>query len=246
MAESQPGAGHLNASIVDHLLSRINDLSNAISPPVDTESEVRRIFNRENVQRANNNVLPSTRQTSEAHVRPTGAQSSAGVYTQRRCTAPQRNFVARRQFQGQRSAFKARRQRKDSSKAKVLDNRPFIRDLVLLSGPNDVIVPRQGARLMLMEHGHVVSGCRFTKAMNSAQVELAIIEALSEKIPAGVDIELLVSMHTSLVVPSLAPGHNGIDGAILQRLYQNKPIYIRPSQQLIASQQVNVLLFLHD
>ena len=108
MAESQPGAGHLNASIVDHLLSRINDLINAISPPVDTESEVRRIFNRENVQRANNNVLPSTRQTSEAHVRPTGAQSSAGVYTQRRCTAPQRNFVARRQFQGQRSAFKAR------------------------------------------------------------------------------------------------------------------------------------------
>ena len=103
IAESQPGAGnagHLNASIVDHLLSRINDLSNAISPPVDTESEVRRIFNRENVQRTNNNVLPSTRQTSEANVRPTGAQTSVGVYTQRICTAPQRNFVARRQFQG--------------------------------------------------------------------------------------------------------------------------------------------------
>ena len=100
----------------------------------------------------------------------------------------------------------------------MLDNRPFVRDLVLLSGPNDVIVPRQGGRLMLMEHGHVVSGCRFTKAMNSAQVELAIIEALSEKIPAGVDIELLVPMHTPLVVPSLASGYNGIDGAILQWL----------------------------
>ena len=40
-------------------------------------------------------------------------------------------------------------------------------------------------------------------------------------------------MHTSLVAPSLAPGQYGIDGAILQRIYQNKPIYIRPSSQLI-------------
>ena len=34
----------------------------------------------------------------------------------------------------------------------------------------------------------------------------------------------------------LAPGQNGIDGAILQRLYQNKPVYIRPSRQLIQPQ----------
>ena len=67
----------------------------------------------------------------------------------------------------------------DSSIPKVSDNRPFMHDLVLLSGPNDVLVPCQGARLMLMEHGDVVTGCRFTKAMNSGQVELTIFEAPS-------------------------------------------------------------------
>lgn len=79
----------------------------------------------------------------------------------------------------------------------------------------------------------MISGCRFTKAMNAAQVHLAIVEAFDGKIPDGVDIELLMSVHTSLVVPSLVPGQHGIDGAILQRLYQNKPIYVRPSRQLI-------------
>lgn len=109
-----------------------------------------------------------------------------------------------------------------------------MRDLVLLSGPDDSVVPRQGSRLTLMEKGHVISGCRFNKAMNAAQIQLAIVEAFDGKIPDGVDIELLVSMHTSLVVPSLAPGQHGIDGAMVQRLYQNKPIYIRPSRQLIG------------
>ena len=85
--------------------------------------------------------------------------------------------------------------------------------------------------------------------MNAAQVQLAIIEAFDGKIPNGVDIELLVSMHTPLVVPSLAPGQHGIDGAMVQRLYQNKPIYICPSMQLIGqanetSQQASNLLLL--
>ena len=109
-----------------------------------------------------------------------------------------------------------------------------MRDLVLSLGPDDSVVQRQGNRLTLMEKGHVISGCRFNKAMNVAQVQRAIIEAFDGKIPDGVDIELLVSMHTSLVVPSLAPGQHGIDGAMVQRLYQNKPVYIRPSMQLIG------------
>ena len=52
----------------------------------------------------------------------------------------------------------------------------------------------------------MVSVCRFTKGMNAAQVEIAIVEACDGKIPAGVDLQLMVSMHTSLVIPSLAPG----------------------------------------
>ena len=80
----------------------------------------------------------------------------------------------------------------------------------------------------------MISGCKFTKGMNAAQVLITIVEAFDEKIPRGVDIEILMSMHTKLVSPTLAPGQLGIDGAILQRLFQTKPIYVRPSKQILA------------
>ena len=38
-----------------------------------------------------------------------------------------------------------------------------MRDLGLLSGPDDQVVPRQG-RLALNERGQVISGCMFTKS----------------------------------------------------------------------------------
>ena len=64
------------------------------------------------------------------------------------------------------------------------------------------------------------------------EVERTISEAFDGKIPPGADIELLISVHASLVVPSLAPGQHGIDGVMLQRLYKNKPVYIHPNRQL--------------
>jgi hypothetical protein len=108
-----------------------------------------------------------------------------------------------------------------------------MRDLVLLSGPDDDMVPRQGTRLALNERGHVISGCRFTKSQSMIEVERTIIQAFDKKIPPGVDIKLLISIHSTLVVLSLAPGQCGIDGTMLQRLYRNKPVYIRPNQQLL-------------
>lgn len=50
-------------------------------------------------------------------------------------------------------------------------------------------MPRQGARLLLTEHGHVITACRFTKNLTPAQVEINIIEAFDGKTPAGVDID---------------------------------------------------------
>ena len=103
----------------------------------------------------------------------------------------------------------------------------------MLSGADQDIVPRQGTCLVLNERGHVISGVRFTKSQSMIEVERTIIEAFDGKIPPGVDIELLISVHSTLVVPSLAPEQHGIDGTILQHLYRNKPVYIRPSQQLL-------------
>jgi hypothetical protein len=68
--------------------------------------------------------------------------------------------------------------------------------------------------------------------MNPAQVLTEIAMAFGDKL-LDVDIEILMSVHSSLVVPTLAPGQDGIDGVILHRLFKEKPVYIRPDRQLI-------------
>ena len=51
---------------------------------------------------------------------------------------------------------------------------PFLRDVVLLTGPNDKIVPRQGNHVWLSEHGHMLTGFQFYKKWNASQVEIPI------------------------------------------------------------------------
>ena len=109
----------------------------------------------------------------------------------------------------------------------------FLCDLVLLNGPDSNTVPRQGTRVVLMENGHVLSACPFSKDMNEVQVEATILEAFPDKIPPLTDIEILTSVHTKLVKPTLAPGQAGINGIILHRLFKNKPVYVRPSSVLL-------------
>ena len=49
-----------------------------------------------------------------------------------------------------------------------------------------------------------------------------------------------MSMHTSLVVPSLAHSQTGIDEVILKRLFQSKPVYVQLNKQIIIEHQVRV------
>ena len=110
----------------------------------------------------------------------------------------------------------------------AIDSRPFMRDeMTMLFYPKDTSC--------LNGKGHMISGCKFTKGMNAAQVLITIMEAFDRKIPPDVDIEIMMSKHKKLVPPSLAPGQLGIDGAILQRLFQTKPIYVHPSKQILAT-----------
>ena len=189
-------------SVVNRLLDRISELADEISPQV--EAETRRVFRHDNVQQTSSSSVTSTSSTSstpsfvlpqnenrstreaEVALQPTPPRvlptsQTPNVSTQSSFTDSRRTFVPRRQFGGQRSNFASQRQRtrraRDLSRPKVADTRPFLRDLVLLSGPNDSVAPRQGSRLTLMEKGHIISGCRFHKAMNAAQVLLAIVEA---------------------------------------------------------------------
>ena len=213
--------------VIRQLFSRNGELSDAISgrPNQDNiESEVRRTF------------------TSRDRSTNSGGPSTSTPFTSRSSNEPTNNryrpYSVRQNFSGQRRLRSARKEGKQ--KANASDNKPFMQDLVLLNGPDTQVVPRQGTRLALNERGHVISGCTFTRGQSMIEVERTIIEAFDGKIPPGVDIELLISVHSSLVVPTLAPGQHGIDGALLQRLYRNKPVYIRPNQQLfeLASYEI--------
>ena len=228
--------GNVNANnVVRQLLSRLDELSSIISPQAaqsdPVENEVRNVFNgnrRPPVSSITNNTpVPSITNNR------CGNNNSASASTPRgqpqRTTPTSQVFMARRNFSGQRPSTSSRKQKKSSA----IDNRPFMRDLILLAGPDSTAVPRQGIRLALMENGHLISGCKFTKGMTAARVEIAIFEAFAGKIPTDVDIDIMMSMHTKLVLPSLAPGQQGIDGAILQRLFQTKPIYVRPSKMIL-------------
>ncbi len=137
-------------------------------------------------------------------------------------------FGIRRHFQGRSGGSKPKKPKQPCG--------PFLRDLVLLTGPEDTIVPRQGVRVWLSEHGHILSGFEFYKEWNACQVELAIKEAFEDKIPAHTDFEILMSIHSSLVAPNLAPGQKGLNGVMIHRIFKGlKPVYVRPADQIVDS-----------
>ena len=50
-------------------------------------------------------------------------------------------------------------------KGKSVVKGPFIRDMILLTGPDINSIPRQGKRVWLMENGHVISGFQLQRVV---------------------------------------------------------------------------------
>ena len=75
-------------------------------------------------------------------------------------------FGLRRNFQGRSGGSKPKKPKQQTG--------PFLRDVVHLTGPEDRIVPRQGVRIWLSEHGHILSGFEFYKERSACQAKLAI------------------------------------------------------------------------
>ena len=173
---------------MQQLLTRLDELSSGISPQVsnETKAEVRRVFtigrtpisnqlSGQAVNAAALNVSTPTTTQLFSNVRVNGGQ----------LPAPNRSFVMRRNFSGTRPSNSARNSARGQRRPSVIDNRPFIRDLILLAVLDTVFVPRQWACLALMENGHMISACRFSRGTTAAQVEITIFEAFDGKIPAG-------------------------------------------------------------
>ena len=214
--------------ILRNIFGRIDDLSAAINqqqgsslrrdtdiPPASLEDEVRNVFNNNQV-RSSNSAVPRTPAQSGSSMPATN--TSAPLYTMRR------------NFSNFRSANyrSSRGGRKQPAKPSGV----FSRDVILLTGPEDEDVPRQGNRVFLQENGHVIMAFPFMKEWSDIEVELKIKEAFQDTIPPLVDFELLQSVHTKLLKPTLAQGQY-LTGAMIHRIFQNKPVYVRPTQQIL-------------
>ena len=223
MAQSSSNS---NSGVIRELLTRVQELSQAISPP---NPEVNTIFN-------------NRRQGPEVEQQPEQQPTTSHLPIRRNTSVTATTaFGTRRFFPAARPPLRRGRNRQRNNALQCADNRPFIRDLILLSGPGENLVPRQGSRLVLMENGHILSGCRFTKNLSAAAVETNIIQAFEGKIPPSVDIELLTSIHSNLVAPSLAPGQL-LDGVMLHRIFKQKPVYVRPSCNLLNTKSSSSLM----
>lgn len=62
-------------------------------------------------------------------------------------------------------------------------------------------------------------------------VEACLKEAFEGKIPDGVDFEILTSVLSISVKPTLAPGQV-LNGVMVHRIFKQKAIYIRPLEQI--------------
>ena len=136
----------------------------------------------------------------------------------------------RRQFCNSSSSSNTYRGR-GKGKVKSVVKGPFMRDVILLTGADVNKVPRQGKRVWLMENGFTISGFELQKEWSECVVEACLREAFEEKIPIDVDFEILMPVHSTLVKPTLAPGQS-LNGVMVHRVFREKPIYIRPFQDI--------------
>ena len=146
------------SEMVQQIIDSVNELSGQMASRDQQRSnlntEVSRIFGR---SRATIPANSSGTGNFSSQTNTSNAMSGSG-------TSHFRRLMNMRRIGNSTSTSRSSR-----SRSRLPDNSPFLCDLVLLNGPTTNIVPRQGARFVLMEHGHVLSACRFTKGMTEIQ-----------------------------------------------------------------------------
>ena len=107
--------------------------------------------------------------------------------------------------------------------------------MVLLAGPEEDKVPCQGSRVWLMENSHIVSEAEFSKDWNALGLQTFLKGLFPLKLGEFDDVEVLMPVHSKLLPPHLAPGQQ-LSGFMLQKVFKDKPVYIRPSRQILEPQ----------
>jgi hypothetical protein len=234
--------------ILSQIFSCIGELSNALDGPEgssnncsrigrsDTvEDEVRKVFGP--IERRRQHISSTTSSSSLGTNRTSSTTQASVAVAVSPSSEPlqERNpKYTRRYFSNHRSAIKSNRwKRGKDPKTKKVSTGPFSRDIILLSGPDDKDIPRQGNKVFLQENGHIISAFEFQKEWSDIDVELEMRNAFQGTLPDDVDIEIVHSVHTTLLQPTLAPGQY-FTGSVINRVFSNnKPVYIRPCRQIL-------------
>eukprot|EP00794_Sanderia_malayensis_P017175 gene17175-18904_t len=209
-------------------ISSGRERSQASGNNTNVEQEISHLFRRRN-------AMPTTDERSRStFIRPSPRPSGNAINPlsspalSDQAMAP--IYAVRRNFGGRSLP---RRKQRSTPKRPVVQG-PFLRDIVLLSGPNNDLVPRQSTKLWLSEHGHVMSGIELQKQWTSEQVVDCLRNAFDDKLTGLTTIEILMSVHTKLLPPTIAPGQS-LNGMMVFRIFKEKPIYVRPSDIILLN-----------
>ena len=128
---------------------------------VSVEGEVSRIFRRSTSQASTSNRSSNASFT----ITITSSTSTAAqqVPSQNNTNSTLTSPHFRLSYNFNPRAVQNNTRKKGKSKGDKSPNGPFVKDVILLGGPDHENVPRQGARLWLMENGHVVAAATFTE-----------------------------------------------------------------------------------
>ena len=107
----------------------------------------------------------------------------------------------------------------------------YFKEIVLLSGPHDNSVPRQGTKLYLKQNQNIVRGVQFSKEWSEQQVVEKVKSIFGKKL-LHCNFEFLESVYTQLVPPTLPPGET-FNGMMFFNTFKDKIVYARPAEQVI-------------
>ena len=193
----------------------------------NVEGEVARIFRGSSVQpvaqaREQSSQEGQSSSTNSAQVREQSSQQGQRSSTNS-TTTPRFRLSCN---------FNNTRVRKKGKVSSKTPNGPFIKDVVLLGGPQHENVPRQGAPAWLMQNGHVVSGAQFLKEWDESTLHDFLKSLFPTRLGDFDDIEVLMRVHSRLMAPVLAPGQVW-SGFLLHKVFKDKPVYIRPMRTIL-------------
>ena len=143
-------------------------MSNERTVSVEVEGEVSRIFRRSTAQPSPSICASSFTSTVSNVI--TASTSTAAQQGPSNSTNSTLNPRFRLSYNFNNSRVRQNTRKKGKAKSDKALNGPFIKDVILLGRPGHEIVPRQGARLWLMENGHVVAAATFRKEWDERAV----------------------------------------------------------------------------